>query len=98
MDVRLKRSERFERIIDELRGSTNVRISQLADDFGVSTETVRRDIDELSRRGLVENIRRQGTGHVLRRIDEFRQAAGRQPAPMAKPAAIHPSDAEEAQL
>lgn len=54
MGERLKRSERFERIIDELRASATVRISRLADEFGVSTETVRRDIDELSRRGLVD--------------------------------------------
>jgi len=54
MGTRLKRSERFDRIIDELRASATVRISRLADEFGVSTETVRRDIDELSRRGLVD--------------------------------------------
>ncbi len=51
---RLKRSERFERIIGELRVSPTVRISELAATFGVSAETVRRDIDELSRRGLVD--------------------------------------------
>ncbi len=54
MGGRLKRDERFERIIDELRASATVRISRLADEFGVSNETVRRDIDELSRRGLVD--------------------------------------------
>jgi hypothetical protein len=53
MSGRLKRSERFERIVAELRASPAVRISALADEFGVSTETVRRDLDELSRRGLV---------------------------------------------
>ena len=67
MDVRLKRSERFERIIDELRGSTTVRISQLADDFGVSTETVRRDIDELSRRGLVDRTYGGAAGRPMAR-------------------------------
>ncbi|MFQ5957869.1 MAG: DeoR/GlpR family DNA-binding transcription regulator [Alphaproteobacteria bacterium] len=54
MTGRLTRSERFERIVAELRASSTVRISALADAFGVSTETVRRDIDELSRRGLVD--------------------------------------------
>ncbi len=51
---RLKRSERFERIIGQLRVSPTVRISELAATFGVSAETVCRDIDELSRRGLVD--------------------------------------------
>ncbi len=51
---RLKRSERFERILGELRVSPTVRISELAATVGVSAETVRRDIDELSRRGLVD--------------------------------------------
>jgi len=45
---------RFERIIAKLRSSPTVRISEMAQDFGVSAETVRRDIDELSRRGLVD--------------------------------------------
>ena len=51
---RLKRGERFERIIAALRVGSSVRISDLATRFGVSTETVRRDIDELSRQGLVD--------------------------------------------
>ena len=50
----MKRKERFDRIIASLRTSPAVRISTLAEDFGVSVETVRRDIDELSRRGLVD--------------------------------------------
>ena len=53
MSGRIKKAERFERIVAELRASPTVRISVLAEAFGVSTETVRRDIDELSRRGLV---------------------------------------------
>jgi len=51
---RLKRGERFERIIAALRVGSSVRISDLATRFGVSTETVRRDLDELSRQGLVD--------------------------------------------
>jgi DeoR/GlpR family transcriptional regulator of sugar metabolism len=50
---RLDKEERHRRIIAELRQLRAVRISHLAEAFGVSTETVRRDIDELSSRGLV---------------------------------------------
>ncbi len=62
---RLKRGERFERIIAELRGSPTVRISELAEAFGVSVETVRRDIDELSRRGLVDRTYGGAAAHAL---------------------------------
>lgn len=50
---RLDKTQRHERIIAELRSNPTVRISHLAQAFGVSTETVRRDIDDLSSRGLV---------------------------------------------
>lgn len=52
--MRLKKSERRHRILSELRASPTVRISELAEGFGVTTETVRRDVDELSRKGLVD--------------------------------------------
>ena len=51
---RLHRNARFERIMAALRVGSFVRIADLAARFGVSTETVRRDLDELSRRGLVD--------------------------------------------
>jgi len=50
----MKKSARQARILAELAASPTVRISHLADAFGVSTETVRRDIDELTRKGLVD--------------------------------------------
>lgn len=53
-DRRLKRDERFERIVAALRVGSSVRIADLAARFGVSAETVRRDLDELNRRGLVD--------------------------------------------
>ncbi len=51
--ARLDKAQRHDRIIAELRSNPTVRISHLAQAFGVSTETVRRDIDDLSSRGLV---------------------------------------------
>jgi DeoR/GlpR family transcriptional regulator of sugar metabolism len=51
---RLSRDDRFARILVALRIGSSVRIADLAARFGVSTETVRRDLDELSRQGLVD--------------------------------------------
>jgi DeoR/GlpR family transcriptional regulator of sugar metabolism len=51
---RLRRDDRFERIMAALRIGSSVRIADLAARFDVSTETVRRDLDELSRQGLVD--------------------------------------------
>jgi DeoR/GlpR family transcriptional regulator of sugar metabolism len=45
--------ERRERIVAELRANPAVRVAALARAFGVSTETVRRDLDALSESGLV---------------------------------------------
>ena len=50
----LKKAERHERILLELKARPTVRISELAEEFGVTTETVRRDVDEMSRKGLVD--------------------------------------------
>jgi DeoR/GlpR family transcriptional regulator of sugar metabolism len=51
--TRVRRDERQQQILAELRLSPHVRISALAERFGVSTETVRRDVDMLSQQGLV---------------------------------------------
>jgi DeoR/GlpR family transcriptional regulator of sugar metabolism len=64
---RLSRGERFERIVAELRARPSVRISRLAGEFGVSSETVRRDIDELTRRGLVDRTYGGAAAHALMR-------------------------------
>jgi DeoR/GlpR family transcriptional regulator of sugar metabolism len=50
---RLSKPDRRQRIVAELRANPTVRISALARAFGVTTETVRRDVDSLSRDGLV---------------------------------------------
>ncbi|HET8726498.1 MAG TPA: DeoR/GlpR family DNA-binding transcription regulator [Alphaproteobacteria bacterium] len=54
MSDRLSKSQRRERILSELKLMPLVRISELAEKFGVSTETVRRDVDALSSQGLVD--------------------------------------------
>jgi DeoR/GlpR family transcriptional regulator of sugar metabolism len=50
----MKKPARQAQILAELVATPTVRISHLADAFGVSTETVRRDIDELTKKGLVD--------------------------------------------
>lgn len=50
---RLSKNERWERILSRLNNDVTVRISSLAEQFGVTTETIRRDIDELTHQGLV---------------------------------------------
>lgn len=53
MPRRLSKSERQHRILERLKSQITVRILALAREFGVTTETIRRDIDELTGRGLV---------------------------------------------
>ena len=50
---KLRKSERQARILGELRASPAIRISALAGEFGVSTETIRRDLDELNQQGML---------------------------------------------
>lgn len=51
---KLKKQERRKHILLELRLRPHVRISELADRFRVSTETVRRDLEKLSADGLLD--------------------------------------------
>jgi len=51
--ARLSKRERWDRILARLNSDVTVRISALAEQFGVTTETIRRDIDELTDQGLV---------------------------------------------
>ena len=53
MTARLLKRQRQERILNHLGSEVSVRINSLAEQFGVTTETIRRDIDELTRQGLV---------------------------------------------
>jgi DeoR/GlpR family transcriptional regulator of sugar metabolism len=49
----LRKADRQQAILAELRASPAIRISMLAAQFNVSTETVRRDLDEMSGQGLI---------------------------------------------
>jgi len=51
--TKLSKNQRQERIVDELRASPTLRVLELAASLGVSTETIRRDLDELGARGLI---------------------------------------------
>ncbi|SFG06743.1 transcriptional regulator, DeoR family [Palleronia marisminoris] len=51
---RLKKGERREQILLELRLAPHVRVTDLAERLGVTTETIRRDIDELGSAGLLD--------------------------------------------
>lgn len=51
---RLGKSDRREQIVLELKLRPHVRISEMAERFGVSSETIRRDMDELGRDGRIE--------------------------------------------
>ncbi|MGH6922245.1 MAG: DeoR/GlpR family DNA-binding transcription regulator [Propylenella sp.] len=63
--ARLKKKERQKRILAELRASATIRIPDLASQFGVSTETIRRDLDELGEGG---HLNRTYGGAVMRPV------------------------------
>lgn len=50
---KLSKGSRQERIIKALEAGPTLRVSELAAQLGVSTETIRRDLDELDSRGLI---------------------------------------------
>lgn len=51
---RRSKRDRQEEIIAELRASPTLRVSELATELAVSTETIRRDLDDLQSRGLID--------------------------------------------
>jgi len=63
--TRLHKKERQKRILAELRASATIRIPDLAGRFGVSTETIRRDLDELGESG---HLNRTYGGAVMRPV------------------------------
>ena len=62
--MKLKKRERHQRIISELHNNLTVRISVLAELFGVTTETIRRDLQELSEKGLVDRTYGGAAGSI----------------------------------
>jgi DeoR/GlpR family transcriptional regulator of sugar metabolism len=50
---KVSRGERLRRIVAAIGANSTIRLNRLAEEFGVSTETIRRDLDKLSRQGLV---------------------------------------------
>ncbi|MDZ5699672.1 DeoR/GlpR family DNA-binding transcription regulator [Chelativorans sp. M5D2P16] len=101
--TRLRKRDRQEQILLELRQHPHVRTSDLALRFGVSTETVRRDVEALSGKGL---LRRAYGGAAaapmgaqppfgerdLARIDE-RARIGRSAAELVRPGEVLMIDA-----
>jgi DeoR/GlpR family transcriptional regulator of sugar metabolism len=73
--------QRQELILDAVRSTGGVRVSELVDRLGVSDMTVRRDIDMLARRGLVARVHGGATA-VGSSVDEpgFAVKAGLHPA------------------
>jgi DeoR/GlpR family transcriptional regulator of sugar metabolism len=51
--MRLRKTERQQQILSEFRSSPATRLGELADLLEVSKETIRRDITEMSRKGLL---------------------------------------------
>nr|QQZ51296.1 DeoR/GlpR transcriptional regulator [Phenylobacterium glaciei] len=57
----ISKQQRQEQILAEVRANAAVRIADLADRFGTSTETIRRDLDLLGRQGLLNRTHGGGT-------------------------------------
>ncbi|AJY47740.1 DeoR/GlpR family DNA-binding transcription regulator [Martelella endophytica] len=51
--MKLSKAERQAKILNELSGTASLRVAELAGRMGVSTETIRRDLDELTDKGLL---------------------------------------------
>src|SRR5204863_1176670 len=51
------RRERFQRVLQLLESRDDLLVSELADEFSVSEVTIRHDLSELARRGLVARVR-----------------------------------------
>jgi DeoR/GlpR family transcriptional regulator of sugar metabolism len=92
-----RKHARHERIIALLRANPAVRIAELAREFDVSTETVRRDLDELGRLGLVNRTyggaARSSMGHEAAVNERLREHVGeRQRIALCASRIVEPGD------
>jgi DeoR/GlpR family transcriptional regulator of sugar metabolism len=62
---RITKRQRQERILARLASTVAVRIATLAEEFEVTTETIRRDLDELAGRGLLARTYGGAAGRAL---------------------------------
>ena len=62
---KISKRQRQERILARLASTVAVRIATLAEEFDVTTETVRRDLDELAGRGLLARTYGGAAGRAL---------------------------------
>src|SRR3954447_16076468 len=62
--------QRQERILEVLRASGGVRVSDLTEQLQVSYMTIRRDLDALAERGLVEKVHGGATVATQRTAEE----------------------------
>jgi DeoR/GlpR family transcriptional regulator of sugar metabolism len=65
MTERLSKNQRQESILSCLNRQVTVRIMSLAEQFDVTTETIRRDIDDLTNQGLVSRTYGGAASHTL---------------------------------
>ncbi|EPX77773.1 DeoR/GlpR family DNA-binding transcription regulator [Litoreibacter arenae] len=72
---KLRKHERRKHILLELRLRPHVRISELAERFRVSTETVRRDLEKLSADGLLDRAHGGASALVSGHYPSFDQRA-----------------------
>ncbi len=81
----MQKQERLQLVIDELRKSRWVSIAQLAEMFKVSEITIRRDLQELARQGLIKrshsgietNPLLNGDPPIMQRMSEFQECKER---------------------
>lgn len=69
---KLSKPERQKHIISKLRESPAIRVSDLSNEIGVSTETIRRDLDELESQGLISRTY-GGAAPALNKEPTFKQ-------------------------